>query len=49
MNNDESFTQDEWNAYVNIDTVIQQSIANLKSIYEDAEKDYINKIGKLQV
>lgn len=44
MNNDESFTQDEWNAYVNIDTVIQQSIANLKSIYEDAEKDYINKI-----
>ena len=44
MKNDESFTQDEWNAYVNIDTVIQQSIANLKSIYEDAEKDYINKI-----
>ena len=38
MNNDESFTQDEWNAYVNIDTVIQQSIANLKSIYEDAGK-----------
>lgn len=48
MSADESFTQDEWNTYINIETVVQQSIANLRSIYEDAAQNYENEIGKYE-
>lgn len=44
MQEDSSFTEEEWNSYIHLETVIKQSITNLYSIYEQAAQEYNNEV-----
>lgn len=44
MQEDSSFTEEEWNSYIHLETVIKQSITNMYSIYEQAAQEYNNEV-----